>query len=306
MVNNLKQISKLTSVFTLKYTLPEIFERDSVKSSLWQRWLSFFSIRSIFTIALAFDQLVTDTCQNSTTFCEQIFRVERQELLKYSNKIEENLDQALFSFGTVDHTGELNDFMYFNGHQFKSKPNNVGLSIPSVCTGQSCATCIKFRQSRDVQGNGDVPVRFDSNYYSRHPHNSFNNLHLLMNEDESAPELASAESEDEPMIHVETHEINVGLLLPLHKAGQSILECSSELNLPAYYVLEAARWIIEKINQNNYLIPGIEIKLELIDTCSSPFYATQELAHLTSSTAKVQPIALVAALPRNHYKQVIV
>src|SRR5699024_9909210 len=95
----------------------------------------------------------------------------------------------------------------------------------------------------------------------------------------------------------------LGLLLPLHQSGASILECSSELNLPAYYIYEATRWIIDKINQNNYLIPGIEIKLELIDTCSSPFYATQELAHLTSSEAKVQPIAFVSSLPRDHYKQ---
>ncbi|OTF81021.1 hypothetical protein BLA29_007717, partial [Euroglyphus maynei] len=106
-------------------------------------------------------------------------------------------------------------------------------------------------------------------------------------------------------MHVETYEITLGLLLPLHKIGSSILDCSNELNLPAYYIYEASKWIVEKINQNNYLIPGIEIKLELIDTCSSPFYATQELAHLTSSDAKVQPIAFVSSLPRDHYKQIV-
>lgn len=250
-----------------------------------------------------------DLCQRTAKslevpWCTELSFLERRSFFKYLDQLEDKIESKLMSLGTIDTAGKLTDLLLYNGDEFSVLKTNHSVAA-SNCQENDCASCIKFRQSRnDVNHFNNVRNLYPKRMMGHHNHND---LHILLNERESST-LAdeTEEMNDVPMLHVETYEVNLGLILPLHQSGASVLECSTELNLPAYYIFEAAQWIINKINQNNYLIPGIEIKLELIDTCSSPFYATQELVHLTSSESKVQPIAFVSSVPRDHYKQVII
>lgn len=286
----------------------------------------------MLSLAMALDSALKNTCptnraHNDSTgghkqmpWCDDLGKLERKVFFNYLSELEDKIESTWMTVGALDSSGRFNDLLLYNGDEFRVMKSNYSVE-ESTCLNSDCNSCIKFRQSRNDENHQHEGERHLNENSVRHlyginklfggsggghaGHDGHNNLHILLNEEESSalPEVEEAD-EESAVLHVETHEVNLGLLLPLHQNGASILECSTELNLPAYYIYEAARWIIDKINQNNYLIPGIEIKLELIDTCSSPFYATQELAHLTSSDAKVQPIAFVSSLPRDHYKQV--
>lgn len=260
---------------------------------------------------MGFNMAIDDLCHSTqkspdVPWCKEISNLKRQSFLKYLDELESKLESAHIKpkmyLGTVNNDGQVNDLLLYIGDEFRVLKTNYSFE-PSKCSEDECKSCIKFRQSRNDED------QYDNNMLSTNSdrmlgHGNHHDLHILLNGRESSvPD--EEDVNDVSMIHVETYEVNLGLILPLHQSGASILECSSDLNLPAYYIYEAAQWIINKINQNNYLIPGIEIKLELIDTCSSPFYATQELVHLTSSDSKVQPIAFVSSVPRDHYKQVL-
>lgn len=245
-----------------------------------------------------------DICpKNQTGFwCDDLVRFERKLFFNYLSDLEDKVEMPLMTLSSIDTLGNIHDLLLYNGNEFKFVNSDFSLDS-SNCVNNDCVSCIKFRQSR-TQTMENIPIKpsldhgYNDNRPADEPEIMFDKKDSLANDEDMIT------NEDVSMLHVETYEITLGLLLPLHKSGNSILDCSTELNLPAYYIYEASKWIVDKINQNNYLIPGIEIKLELIDTCSSPFYATQELAHLTSSDAKVQPIAFVSSLPRDHYKQV--
>ncbi|KAH9389590.1 hypothetical protein TYRP_007134 [Tyrophagus putrescentiae] len=307
-------------------------------SDMWRKWLSFLPIRSMLSLAMALDNAVRNTCgnvavaattnsahndnssrsaQKQTPWCADLGKLDRKVFFEYLSELEDKIESTWMTVGAIDTTGRFNDLLLYNGDEFRVMKSNYSVE-ESTCVSSDCNSCIKFRQSRNDdqdEHGGNLNENNVRHLYGINKlfadreaaggHDGHNNLHILLNEEESSAVPVEEADEESAVLHVETHEINLGLLLPLHQNGASILECSTELNLPAYYIYEAARWIIDKINQNNYLIPGIEIKLELIDTCSSPFYATQELAHLTSSDAKVQPIAFVSSLPRDHYKQVV-
>lgn len=269
----------------------------------------------MLSLSIALNTALADNClpekaliNQSPFLCQNMSLLDRKVFFHYLNELEVEIESAGMTFGAIDNSGKFSDLLLYNGDQFRVMESNYSFE-ESTCLNSDCNSCIKFRQSRNNEHPDSESIRhmYPDRLFGPGPggpgHDQHNNLHILLDEEESA--IPTEEEDEASVLHVETHEINLGLLLPLHQSGASILECSSELNLPAYYIYEAARWIIDKINQNNYLIPGIEIKLELIDTCSSPYYASQELAHLTSSEAKVQPIAFVSSLPLDHYKQVI-
>lgn len=283
---------------------------------------------------LARNDICVEHRSNQTSFwCDDLINFERKSFYSYLSDLEDKMSMPLMTLSSINTDGNYDDLLVYNGNEFKFllPIDDYVLDSTNCLTGNlndDCKSCLKFRQSRTetieknekissiesmIQTSSSSPTSSEQilpssssptidhlmDDHGVDPDSSHSNL--VENGEERSKQSSSSSSSS---IHVETYEITLGLLLPLHKSGQSILDCSDELNLPAFYIYEASKWIVEKINQNNYLIPGIEIKLELIDTCSSPFYATQELAHLTTSDSKVQPIAFVASLPRDHYKQV--
>ncbi|GIY12888.1 metabotropic glutamate receptor 7, partial [Caerostris extrusa] len=73
-------------------------------------------------------------------------------------------------------------------------------------------------------------------------------------------------------------DIVIPLLVPIHEAGLSPLECGSVINPEAVQSLEAALWTVDKINEDRTSLGGATLGLVAIDTCSSSLLATQKLA----------------------------
>lgn len=322
LLEKLQVLSRYSTIFTLTFQLPDIEQynnhflylqkecksldgqdtppaAESAANSPWRKWLSFFAFRSFFSATLAFNLAAADLCPDHT-LCDELRLLKRPEFFKYLNQVEDQFGTIPISLGTFNPKGQLHNFLFNNGDGFGqlAKPNFTYQESP--CSPGYCNTCIKFRQARQEH---PLEAASEAEEFGR-------DLHFMLDEEESQTIPVEVVADETggggaiPVLQVETHEINIGLLVPQHKMGTSVLECSRELNLHSFFVIEAARWIIDKINQHSHLIPGIEVKLDVIDTCSSPFYATHQLAHLTSSEAKVQPIAFVANMPSEHYKQV--
>lgn len=75
-------------------------------------------------------------------------------------------------------------------------------------------------------------------------------------------------------------DLLIPLLLPIHQQGESPLECSEELNENAIQDLESALWIIDKINQDSSFLRGIQLGIQVIDTCSSSSQVAHRLSDL--------------------------
>lgn len=74
-------------------------------------------------------------------------------------------------------------------------------------------------------------------------------------------------------------DIVIPLLIPLHEAGLSPLECGQLISAEAVQNLEAALWTVDRINEEASLVgAGPMVGLAVVDTCSSPLLATQRLA----------------------------
>ncbi|XP_076346048.1 LOW QUALITY PROTEIN: uncharacterized protein LOC143244736 [Tachypleus tridentatus] len=80
-------------------------------------------------------------------------------------------------------------------------------------------------------------------------------------------------------------DILIPILLPIHKSGSTLLECSTSINSDAIQDLEAALWILDKINSDPKILPGIRLGTVAIDTCGSYLKITQQLSSFLSVQA---------------------
>lgn len=117
--------------------------------------------------------------------------------------------------------------------------------MPALCSLDTCQNCIRFRTSRVEEVDTIVPSA------SSVPAN------------DAAP--------------TSTADIVLPLLLPLHNSGQSAFGCGDAINRLAVQDLEAASWMVGKINSNGLLLPGLKLGLRVVDTCSSASVLTRDL-----------------------------
>lgn len=126
--------------------------------------------------------------------------------------------------------------------------------IPSLCPREGCNDCIKIRQSR---------MEEDS----------------LSNED-----IITIGKSDALLIPV---------ILPIHKRGSHPFECNSSINGEAIQDLEAILWTLDKINADNAFLPGIELGIAVMDTCSSAMKIRKTLGNfIAKQTEQWDGIAL--------------
>ncbi|XP_055937275.1 uncharacterized protein LOC129966746 [Argiope bruennichi] len=126
--------------------------------------------------------------------------------------------------------------------------NDDFMTIPSTCSSAGCRGCVRPRQSRL---------------------------------DDRLQDLDSSES---LALDMRQADIVIPLLLPIHEAGLSPLECGPVINPEAVQNLEAALWTVDKINEDRASLGGATLGLVAIDTCSSSVLATQKLAtYVTNS-----------------------
>ncbi len=182
------------------------------------------------------------------------------------------IENLKISLTSIQPKSQLSELILYNGDEPKILDPKFEFKS-SPCPSDGCKRCVKVRQSRIEE-----PTLHIESQNSGHISGSFNTL---------------------------TGDITIGLILPIHKSGGTALECSVDLNLPSIYDYEAALWMADKINENNHLLPGIKIGVDVIDTCSSPLKATQRLTHFISSDGNGgEPLAFVSAVSPNEAKPV--
>ncbi|XP_075542696.1 uncharacterized protein LOC142576440 isoform X2 [Dermacentor variabilis] len=109
--------------------------------------------------------------------------------------------------------------------------------MPALCSPDTCHNCIRFRTTRLEEADATVA---------------------------SASSLpASGEA------GISASDIVLPVLLPLHNAGHGAFGCGATVDRLAVQDLEAASWMVRKINSNGVLLPGLKLDLRVIDTCSS-------------------------------------
>lgn len=116
--------------------------------------------------------------------------------------------------------------------------------LPTLCSPSTCQNCIRFRSSR-------------------------------LDETESHPSSTSTISTE---IMEDVADVVLPILLPLHTKGQTPFTCGRAVNRNAVQDLEAASWMVGKINSNGNLLPGLKLGLRVIDTCSSSLILTREVS----------------------------
>ncbi|XP_076364290.1 uncharacterized protein LOC143253792 [Tachypleus tridentatus] len=129
---------------------------------------------------------------------------------------------------------------------------------PSKCPAGGCSHCVKVRNGRLEKSPGD--------------------------------------SDGFVMIS-ENADVIIPILLPIHNSGLTPLECSTSINLKAINDLEAALWMLDKINSNSQFIPGISLGAVVIDTCDSSLKSTQRLfSFLANQTKNLEKIDVRSVL----------
>ncbi|CAF0951414.1 unnamed protein product [Adineta steineri] len=88
-----------------------------------------------------------------------------------------------------------------------------------------------------------------------------------------------------------TGNVTLGGLFPVHEYGSPQEPCGAISQFRGIQRLEAMLFAIEQINNDEHLLPGIELGARLLDTCSDDNYAVEQslgfvLSRLTSSTCK--------------------
>ncbi|XP_077511688.1 uncharacterized protein LOC144122047 [Amblyomma americanum] len=118
--------------------------------------------------------------------------------------------------------------------------------MPALCSADTCHNCIRFRTTRLEEAEATVSS--------------------------SASSLPASDA------GVSAADIVLPVLLPLHNSGHAAFECGNSVNRLAVQDMEAASWMVRKINSNGHLFPGLKLELRMIDTCSSASILTRDVS----------------------------
>lgn len=65
-------------------------------------------------------------------------------------------------------------------------------------------------------------------------------------------------------------DLNIGFLLPLHRRSKTLKNyCSSNFRIVSYYDAIAAKMAINRVNENNSILPNIELGYSILDDCDN-------------------------------------
>uniref|UniRef100_A0A131YFX7 Pheromone and odorant receptor n=1 Tax=Rhipicephalus appendiculatus TaxID=34631 RepID=A0A131YFX7_RHIAP len=117
--------------------------------------------------------------------------------------------------------------------------------MPALCSADTCQNCIRFRTTRLEEADATITSA------------------------SSLPTSAEA--------GLSATDIVLPVLLPLHNAGHGAFGCGDTVNRLAVQDLEAASWMVRKINSNGVLLPRLKLELRAIDTCSSASVLTRDV-----------------------------
>lgn len=81
-------------------------------------------------------------------------------------------------------------------------------------------------------------------------------------------------------------DVVLPILLPLHSKGRGPYDCGTTVNRNAVQDLEAASWMVGKINSNGDFLPGLKLVLRVVDTCSSTPILIRDVSTVLESLAE--------------------
>lgn len=73
-----------------------------------------------------------------------------------------------------------------------------------------------------------------------------------------------------------TGDIILGGLFPVHHTGEGVAECGEVQLEEGMQMLEAMLFIVDEINKNDDILPGVKLGILAFDTCDSPAYALEQ------------------------------
>uniref|UniRef100_A0A8C6P3U6 Metabotropic glutamate receptor 3 n=1 Tax=Nothobranchius furzeri TaxID=105023 RepID=A0A8C6P3U6_NOTFU len=89
-------------------------------------------------------------------------------------------------------------------------------------------------------------------------------------------------------VHVLTGDLVLGGLFPVHEKGSGMEECGRVNEDRGIQRLEAMLFAIDRINNDNSLLPGVSLGVHILDTCSRDTYALEQaLEFVRASLTKV-------------------
>lgn len=150
----------------------------------------------------------------------------------------------------------------YDGAEAKLLDKDIKI-LPAPCSPNKCHTCIRFRTSRLEDS------------VNRPPSPASTHSFLISN-----PE-----------------DVTLPMLLPIHSEGKEPYTCGSAVNQDAIQDLEAALWMADRVNSDGYILPGTKLRIQAIDTCSSPLILTREISAILQPLHGI-PVPFLSALSK--------
>ncbi|XP_067125954.1 uncharacterized protein [Centruroides vittatus] len=257
------------------------------------------AINNIFSFAHGLRSVWIDKCNSTAGFCEMIHHTSREEFFSnYLNKLE-------FQHSVIDRSPSGLDGRKSENIPF-GKLENCKLSLNRYIVKNENKYEQVFYQKIALYQDDDV-INYDTDF--RTISSTCSKLgcgHCTRNRQSRIDESTDPEITNILTLG-EAEDIFIAVLLPLHQPGSNALDCSTNIKPEAVEELEAVLWSINLINSNITYLPGIDLGVVVIDTCSSPLRLTHQLVtYLSDKTdinAKVKLESVIGVISVGETKE---
>ncbi|XP_023211054.1 uncharacterized protein LOC111613937 [Centruroides sculpturatus] len=237
------------------------------------------AINNIFSFAHGLRSVWIDKCNSTAGFCEMIHHTSREEFFSnYLNKLE-------FQHSVIDRSPSGLDGRKSGSIPF-GKLENCKLSLNRYIVKNENKYEQVFYQKIALYQDDDV-INYDTDF--RTISSTCSKLgcgHCTRNRQSRIDESTDPEITNILTLG-EAEDIFIAVLLPLHQPGSNALDCSTNIKPETVEELEAVLWSINLINSNITYLPGIDLGVVVIDTCSSPLRLTHQLVTYLSDKTDV-------------------
>lgn len=264
-----------------------LFVKESPTDTLLRTARFLPAFHSVITFAQAFRKAWAEKCLEVPGICSELRRMTRRDFaVNYLEPLEfehgptlrspvevRGQKTAMSGRGEVEGVQlALNVYSYTQGQGLNYKQvlayDSQEAKVldedfhyqPSTCPKGGCKNCVSVRQSR------------------------------LEDSDQSAS------SSEDFITMAKSEDVLIPILLPVHHGGQNPMDCGEYVNHDAIQALEAALWAVDRINADPDFLPGVNLGVVAIDTCSSPLKLTQKVSNFLMESSKRDADDLSSAL----------
>ncbi|KAL1467871.1 hypothetical protein MTO96_025906, partial [Rhipicephalus appendiculatus] len=187
--------------------------------------------RGVFTLAQALRSAWKALCRGQPGLCPELRRLTRSQFagsfLEPGELGASHLALTRFLYDAVKGT-DFKQLILYDSEEAKLLQKDTRF-MPALCSADTCQNCIRFRTTRLEEADATITSA------------------------SSLPTSAEA--------GLSATDIVLPVLLPLHNAGHGAFGCGDTVNRLAVQDLEAASWMVRKINSNGVLLPRLKLEL---------------------------------------------